>query len=218
MATVLRLVGGGLRAHKTSLRFRTDETLGIEMQEVWGLPFLIHMQIRGGVGRARRVWFVSGPGFGCAVLGPARRKVWRCLLGGNMRKFFRRPSHATVVAYLALFVAMSGTAVAATGGTVILGKINRSSDTTTIRSFFDTPLSLKAGGLQPPLEVNSSQKVWALNADLIDGLDSSSFQRSLGDSFVVSISTCPRETTFQTNITLKHTYGGDHLYVLCRVD
>ncbi len=31
-----------------------------------------------------------------------------------------RPAHATVVAYVALFVAMSGTAVAATGGSFVL--------------------------------------------------------------------------------------------------
>jgi hypothetical protein len=36
-----------------------------------------------------------------------------------------RPSHATVVAYLALFVAMSGTAAAATGNVFILGQDNR---------------------------------------------------------------------------------------------
>ena len=37
---------------------------------------------------------------------------------------FKRPSHGVVVAYLALFVAMTGTATAATGGSFILGKGN----------------------------------------------------------------------------------------------
>ena len=37
----------------------------------------------------------------------------------------RRPSHGTVVAYLALTLAMSGTAYAATGGTFILGQTNK---------------------------------------------------------------------------------------------
>ncbi len=36
-----------------------------------------------------------------------------------------RPSHATVVAYIALFLALSGTAYAATGGTFILGRATR---------------------------------------------------------------------------------------------
>jgi hypothetical protein len=34
--------------------------------------------------------------------------------GGNVKRSPRRPSHATVVAYLALFIALSGTALAAT--------------------------------------------------------------------------------------------------------
>ena len=40
-----------------------------------------------------------------------------------------RPAHATVVAYVALFVAMSGTAVAATGGSFVLGRANTASKT-----------------------------------------------------------------------------------------
>ena len=41
-----------------------------------------------------------------------------------MRIQLRHPSHGTVVAYLALFVAMSGTAVATTGGVFVLGQRN----------------------------------------------------------------------------------------------
>jgi hypothetical protein len=47
---------------------------------------------------------------------------------------FRRPSHATVIAYAALFVALSGTAVAATGGNFILGKSNSASTATQLSS------------------------------------------------------------------------------------
>jgi len=42
-----------------------------------------------------------------------------------MRIRLGRPSHATVVAYLALFVALGGTSMAATGGTFVLGPGDR---------------------------------------------------------------------------------------------
>src|SRR5437879_2553779 len=50
-----------------------------------------------------------------------------------MRNRFR-PSHGTVVAYVALFVALGGTAVAATGGNFILGKSNSASTPTALSS------------------------------------------------------------------------------------
>jgi hypothetical protein len=45
-----------------------------------------------------------------------------------------RPSHATVVAYLALFLALGGTTYAATGGNFILGKSNLASTPTVLSS------------------------------------------------------------------------------------
>jgi hypothetical protein len=134
-----------------------------------------------------------------------------------MRRFLRRPSHATVVAYLALFIAMSGTAVAATGGSVILGHRNSANSTTTLHSQFATPLKLSACCLNPPLAVNSSSKVTRLNVDMLDGRDSSYFQPRLTGSLVVAISFCPAGTLFQQDITLQHTNGGQFLYKLCRV-
>jgi hypothetical protein len=50
-----------------------------------------------------------------------------------MRKRFRA-SHGTIVAYLALFVALGGTTYAATGGKFILGKSNSASTTTQLSS------------------------------------------------------------------------------------
>ena len=43
------------------------------------------------------------------------------------RRGMKRPQHSTVVAYLALFVALGGTASAATGGTFLLGRSNYAS-------------------------------------------------------------------------------------------
>jgi hypothetical protein len=86
-------------------------------------------------------------------------------------------THATVVAYLALFVALSGTAVAATGGNLRLGMFNSASETTVLKDSAGVPLALRSEPGVPPLRVNSDAKVTRLNADLLDSLDSSEFQR-----------------------------------------
>jgi hypothetical protein len=90
-----------------------------------------------------------------------------------------RPAHATVVAYLALFVAMSGTAVAATGGTFILGSSNRAGQASILANPNGHPLTLKAEAGHPPLKVNRTKLVPRLNADRVDGLHASQFLRAL---------------------------------------
>jgi hypothetical protein len=95
---------------------------------------------------------------------------------------FKRPSHGVVVAYLALFVAMTGTATAATGGTFILGKGNSTTTTTTLSNSNGVPLSLNSRSGSAPLKVGSSTKVSNLNVDKLDGLDSTQFQRALSGS------------------------------------
>ena len=60
-----------------------------------------------------------------------------------MRSRFR-PSHATVVAYVALFVALGGTAVAANGGNFILGQSNTAGNPTQLTS----PTTNAAGALK----------------------------------------------------------------------
>jgi hypothetical protein len=102
--------------------------------------------------------------------------------------FRRRPSAALVVSMLALFVALSGWGYAATG-TFVLGKTNRAKKTTGLASttkrapaFAVTntggataaSFSVKPG--VTPFTVNSSVKVAKLNADLLDGVDSSGLQ------------------------------------------
>ncbi len=47
-------------------------------------------------------------------------------------RLLRRPSHASIVAYLALFVAATGTATAATGGSFLLGKSNSANHATAL--------------------------------------------------------------------------------------
>ena len=60
-----------------------------------------------------------------------------------MRNRFR-PSHGTVVAYVALFVALGGTAVAANGGNFILGQSNSAGNPTQLSS----PTTNAAGALK----------------------------------------------------------------------
>lgn len=83
------------------------------------------------------------------------------------------------IAVLALTVIGTGTAVAATGGTFVLGRSNGATTTTGLANSSGVALSLSGGGGQPALAVNSTAKVSRLNADLLDGLDSSSLQRRI---------------------------------------
>lgn len=81
-------------------------------------------------------------------------------------------------AALALVVLGStGAATAATGGALVLGRANSASSRTGLTSSAGTPLSLYAKSGYAPLLVNSAVKVAHLNADRVDGLDSSQLQR-----------------------------------------
>lgn len=98
-------------------------------------------------------------------------------------KNLRKPTHATVVAYLALFVAVTGAggaAYAATGGTFILGKANLANAATSItRSTTGAAMSINVKTGSAPIAVNSTTKVAKLNADLLDGHDTAYFQKKL---------------------------------------
>ncbi len=91
---------------------------------------------------------------------------------------------------MALFVALGGTTYAATGGNFILGKANSASSTSSLtapvagKGLQVTNTSTHAGaaalGLNvasghAPFTVNSGAKVANLNADKLDGLDSTAF-------------------------------------------
>jgi hypothetical protein len=99
-------------------------------------------------------------------------------------RFRSRPNHATVVAYLALFVALGGTTYAATGGNFILGQANTATSQTGLTSnnagkalnvtqqstgTGATALGLNVPAGKPPFTVNSGTKVTNLNADKLDG-------------------------------------------------
>ncbi|GAB3253905.1 hypothetical protein [Nocardioides dilutus] len=68
-------------------------------------------------------------------------------------------------------------AFAATGGPLLLGKGNTASKTTKLKTTGNgAALSLKSKGGRAPLKVSNSTKVTKLNADLVDGLDSTGLQ------------------------------------------
>jgi hypothetical protein len=96
-----------------------------------------------------------------------------------------------VVSVLALFAAWTGVGYAATSGGFGLGRTNRAPRGTVLTSRRGPTLTLRNTGgkpaasfsvLQatPPFTVNSSAKVSGLNADLLDGLDSSALQVRVG--------------------------------------
>ena len=106
---------------------------------------------------------------------------------------FRRPSPAIVISLMALFIALGGAGYSATGGNFILGRSNSASSQTALVAPFNGPsvtiqnnatfvaataLRLLVAPERAPLIVNSRTKVTNLNADLLDGLNSTAFARS----------------------------------------
>ncbi len=92
----------------------------------------------------------------------------------------RRPSPATAVALVALFISLSGTAYAATGGDFLLGKANKASAVTSLSNKKGTALSLSSSSSAPPLTVGNSVQVPNLNASELDGKTSSAFLPASG--------------------------------------
>lgn len=101
-----------------------------------------------------------------------------------------RPSPAIGLSLLALFIALGGTAYATTDGKLVLGQPNSAAAPTALTApvagpAFElsnaggnsaaTALSLNVASGHPPLTVNSDSKVASLNADKLDGVDSSGF-------------------------------------------
>ena len=116
-------------------------------------------------------------------------------MDGLLKRLARRPSPAMVVALTALFVALGGTTYAATGGTFILGQANTATSQTGLTSSNAgkalqvtqqstgtgaTALGLNVPAGKAPFTVNSGTKVVNLNADKLDGLDSTAFLRTTG--------------------------------------
>jgi hypothetical protein len=116
-----------------------------------------------------------------------------------MRKHLRRPSPAMGVALIALFIALGGTTYAATGDNFILGQPNSASNQTSLTAPVSAAtaggnkvlqltntstatgaqgLGISVGANKTPIFVNANAgKATNLNADKLDGLDSTALQR-----------------------------------------
>lgn len=93
-------------------------------------------------------------------------------------------TYANVMVTVLAFIALGGTTLAATGGNFILGQPNSASSTTGLSAGTTGPAfratntstgtagSFNVAAGHPPLTVNSNTKVTNLNADKLDGLDS----------------------------------------------
>jgi hypothetical protein len=124
--------------------------------------------------------------------------------GGSIMRW--KHSHATVVAYVALAVAMSGTAFAATGGTFTLGHANTAGQTTALNNTgTGAALALSSRSGTPALAVSDRAKVVRLNADLLDGLDSSALQRRVAG-------TCPSISGIRSVTIRGGVLCADHAY------
>ena len=111
------------------------------------------------------------------------------VLRGGTRRY---PSPSLVVSITALVVALGGAGYSATGGNFILGQANKATTQTALSASLAgialkisnphtaakaTALRLNVASGHPPFTVNSSGKVPFLNADLLDGLNSTQFAR-----------------------------------------
>jgi hypothetical protein len=127
----------------------------------------------------------------------------------------RKPSPAMIVALLALFVALGGAGMAATGGSFILGNVNSATSSTalsapiggralqvsnTSTSAGATALGLNVASGHAPFTVNSGVKVVNLNAAKLDGIDSTGFVRGRGTALANRRVFAP--TTSKTLLTI----------------
>ena len=102
---------------------------------------------------------------------------------------------------LVALMATDYVAMAATGKPVLLGKVNRAADTTTIKAKTGPALKLRTRSTQPPLKVTSTTRVANLNADQVDGKSASElglrsfvYRKSIdttGTGFTLSTSALP---------------------------
>jgi hypothetical protein len=91
-----------------------------------------------------------------------------------------------------------GAASAATAKSVMLGKSNKATTTTTVQNTQGSALSLKAPSNKAPLAVSNSVTVKNLSADKLDGHSSGSFARSTGKTGTIAVldgvALCPAGT------------------------
>jgi hypothetical protein len=130
----------------------------------------------------------------------------------HLRWRLGRPSPAMIVALMALFVALGGTTYAATGGNFILGQSNTAGNTTSLSAPLAgkkalqltntstgagaTALGLNVASGHTPFTVNSGTKVANLNADKLDGKDSTNWKMA---DVISAIGPLPAQGTYTSS-------------------
>jgi hypothetical protein len=107
----------------------------------------------------------------------------------------RFPSPATAISLVAVVIAMSGTAYAATGGTFILGRANHETSTAALADSKGTPLTLSAPAHKAPLAVNRNTMVKNLNARYLGGLTATGLAETGGEGFTPPNTSAPITST-----------------------
>jgi hypothetical protein len=138
-------------------------------------------------------------------------------------------TYANVMVTILAFIVLGGMGYAATGGNLILGKSNSASSKTALSAPVSdkalqltntstaagaTALGLNVASSHAPFTVNSGTQVKHLNADKLDGLDSSAFYSSANVkplSFSASSCTNASDPGCSTNFSL----GNLSLHVSC---
>ena len=85
-----------------------------------------------------------------------------------------------VAGAVATLVLGSGTAIAANGGNITIGRNNHATSLTGLTNTNGSALSLQSKAGYPALKVGNTSKVVNLNADLVDGLSSGDLARTAG--------------------------------------
>jgi hypothetical protein len=127
------------------------------------------------------------------------------------------------VAIFAVFLNFAGVAYAASGGTFFLGQTNTADQTTSLAGSPPTgpalavanttsgqpAASFTVNGKKPPFTVSSSGKVTRLNADKLDGVDSSGFVQGAARTGAnrIAVTATEVDTTYQQPIVTVAGFG-----------
>jgi hypothetical protein len=103
------------------------------------------------------------------------------------RQFFGRGAVVGGMGVLCVVVSGVGVATAVNGGSLMLGKANTATHTTTLKDTKGTALSLISKRSSPPLKVNSKALVKNLNASELGGLTASKLSTGSGAQLKVDL-------------------------------
>jgi hypothetical protein len=129
-----------------------------------------------------------------------------------------RLTPSMIVSLLALFIALGTAGYAANGGNFLLGLFNSATQRTALTANFNgnaveltntstgasaTALKLTVAAGHPPMKVNTVTKVTNLNADYLDGIDSSGMTRAIRVNYNLAPGALSAPITVPANVPVK---------------